>query len=154
MPAELTQEELKRLLDYDPGTGVFTWKAGRRCVRPGDIAGTRTDRGYISIKVNRKLHKAHRLAWLYVNGEWPPDQIDHINRVRDDNRIENLRAVSHRENNKNRVNNTPFPGVCFDNHRQKWKAYIYFDGRKKHLGYFTTKLAACYARHQSEINLT
>jgi hypothetical protein len=86
---ELTAERLRELLNYDPDTGVFTWR-----VRPvhshrvGDIAGSvRTTRGYRLIGVAGRVYKAHRLAWLYMMGEWPKDQIDHINRDPSDNRF-------------------------------------------------------------------
>ena len=91
----ITQEELKELLDYNPETGLFTWNVYNN-IKNKTTAGTFND-GYIQIKIKQKIYQAHRLAWLYVYGEWPKGQIDHINGIRDDNRIENLRDVTNRE---------------------------------------------------------
>jgi hypothetical protein len=87
---------LRKLLSYDAKTGIFYWKEGRRGrVRKGDVAGTKNKQGYVCIFVDRKNYLAHRLAWLYMYGEEPPAIIDHINGVRDDNRISNLREATH-----------------------------------------------------------
>jgi len=97
----LTQSQLKEILTYNPDTGIFTWLvASNGRIRVGDIAGT-TDNGYVRIMIERTKYRAHRLAWLYVHGESPKEQIDHINHIRDDNRINNLRCVSCHENFKN-----------------------------------------------------
>jgi len=102
MKEELTQEKLKELLYYDQLTGVFKWKIKpRQSVNIGDIAGTILKKGYISIAINRKRYQAHRLAWLYVYGVYP-DQIDHQNHVRNDNRIINLTASDSYGNSRNK----------------------------------------------------
>jgi hypothetical protein len=138
--AGITAERLRELLDYDPETGVFRWRA-RRGGRAyaNAVAGTIACRhGYRQILVDLKLFLAHRLAWLYVYGEWPPGCLDHINRQRDDNRIANLRLATMAQNCANarvRCNNTSgFPGVR--KHKQKWTAYIKYNGRQIHLGMF------------------
>lgn len=98
----ITWEELKSILDYDPSTGVFTYKVRRGTRKfPGDEAGSLTLLGYVSIKINRKPYFAHRLAWLYQTGQWPKNQIDHKNRLKTDNRFENLRDVTPAVNQQN-----------------------------------------------------
>ena len=106
----LTQSQLKELLHYDPDTGIFTnlvTRNGRALI--GDQAGYLRPTGYVIITLNYKRYRAHRLAWLYMYGVWPKDQLDHINRVSHDNRIANLREVSNSENQQNsgiQTNNT------------------------------------------------
>jgi hypothetical protein len=96
---KLTQEDLKKFLHYDPETGVFTWiaKPAKKIV-VGTVAGNPLPNGYLRISLNKKEQYSHRLAWLYSYGHMPPDQIDHINGVRDDNRLTNLRLANQGEN--------------------------------------------------------
>ena len=97
----LSQKYLREALHYDPDTGIFTWKvATASCVKVGAEAGCVKNDGYRAIGMGGKSYKAHRLAWLYVHGEWPKEQIDHINHIRTDNRMENLRPASGGENAK------------------------------------------------------
>ena len=152
---ELTAEYLRSVLHYSPETGIFTWKVSTsRRVKTGDIAGSPEGHGYLQIRLQRRPHKAHRLAWLYVYGVWPTDQIDHINRIRTDNRIANLREVSHKQNNQNRSkpsNNTSgHPGVFWYKKNSKWQAYITHNQKKVHLGCFTDLEAAIAARKAAE----
>ena len=124
----ITQKELKELLHYDPGTGVFVWKniitANQK--KNGDVAGGYDDKGYIKIRINYKHYLAHRLAWLYVYGEWPSKHLDHINRNPSDNRISNLREATHLENNKNaskrKDNTSGYKGVNWHARNKKWIA--------------------------------
>jgi hypothetical protein len=98
----LTAEELREQLDYDPLTGVFMRQVSNsNRIKRGDVAGTRTDRGYRTIRLLNGRYMAHRLAWLYVYGDWPAKCVDHINGVRDDNRIANLREATFVENGRN-----------------------------------------------------
>ena len=99
----MTQIKLKEFVDYDPGNGVFTRKQLKvKCqVQPGDIIGTPDGLGYLRSSIDGKKYKLHRLAWLYVYGYFPENFIDHINRNRSDNRIENLREVSRQCNVRN-----------------------------------------------------
>ena len=139
----MTPEVLKELLDYDAQTGVFKWKkrVGRGIAGAvaGRISTSKTAPGYVQIMVSKKLYQAHRLAWLYVNGSLPDEQIDHINGIRSDNRIENLRVVSGSLNSQNqrrarKDNKTGFLGVSL--HRSRFQACIRKDRKIFHLGYF------------------
>ena len=136
---ELTQERLKKLLTYDPNTGVFVCKVNRRRVaKKGDTCGFIRDNGYVVISLNDKEHRAHRLAWLYVYGYFPENGIDHINRNPSDNRIKNLREVSQScniRNTGNFSNNTSgVKGVSFVNRENRWVAYIDIYRKRKTLG--------------------
>ena len=146
---ELTQARLKELLHYNPETGVFTWKVTMRGVKLGSIAGGISCYKYTQIKLDGVQYKAHRLAWLYMAGGWP-DQIDHINQVRTDNRWLNLRNVTQRENQKNKAlrkdNATGLAGVSWHKINKKWMSHIKVDGKRIYLGYFTDKFEAICAR--------
>lgn len=113
----------------------------------GTVAGAPRRDGYITFQVEGFTHQAHRLAWLYVRGEWPKQQIDHINGVRADNRIENLRDVSSRTNAQNlrrahSKNKLGVMGVRKGVTPGRWEASIVVDGRRKWLGTFPTPEAA------------
>lgn len=146
----LTQTELKSLYSYDAETGLFTRLArnssrGKLGVPVGCKAA-----GYIVIGINTKKYPAHRLAWLYVYGKFPEKEIDHINMVRDDNRLCNLREATRSENQMNRgklSNNTSgHKGVSWHCVSKRWKAVIKIKGVVKHLGYFKDikEAAKCY----------
>lgn len=93
---------LRDRLHYSPESGVFTWRRGAGArAKAGAVAGTRTEQGYIRIGIDGRYYRAHRLAWLYVHGSWPVEQIDHINGDRADNRIANLREVTAAGNRQN-----------------------------------------------------
>ena len=139
--ASLTQDGLKQFLCYDQNTGDFTWKISRGSVKAGSKAGTLNPDGYVQIKFFGKFHKAHRLAWLYAHGEFPESLIDHINGVRHDNRISNLRQATQKQNAENRGkgrnNKSGFKGVHWHGKAKKWRARIQHDGKHIHLGFFT-----------------
>lgn len=148
MSKELTRERLRGLLDYDPASGIFTWKVGHGSVKVGDVAGHAHRSGYIYVHIDRKHYLAHRLAFLWMVGAWPSKQVDHINRVRSDNRWENLRDVSNRENSLNNGRNTSgHKGVCWNKSSGRWQASIGINGAKKFLGQFdrVEDAAAAYA---------
>jgi hypothetical protein len=99
---QIDQAYLKSILSYDKETGDFYWKDKNRCVRKPDAKAGSKNRGYIRIRINGIAYSAHRLAWLYITGKLPEQEIDHINRIKDDNRFLNLRDVSHSKNMTNR----------------------------------------------------
>jgi hypothetical protein len=132
---------LKTLLHYNPDTGLFTWKYSNSD-KPiiGTTAGTRHPHGYIRINIHKKMYYAHRLAWLYIYGELPKLEIDHIDRDPSNNRIENLRIATHSQNMSNapkrRTNICGLKGVC--RHQNRWMARITSQGRGIYLGLFDT----------------
>ena len=149
----LTQEQLKQKLSYNADTGVFTWKTGKYSGRTaGTIAGVLPDEGYIRIQINNKSYLAHRLAWLYVYGKFPTRLIDHKNRNRTDNSINNLREASDALNSKNQSlyknNVSGFHGVT--KYGKRWRARINVNGIKLHLGVFDTIEEAAECRKQAE----
>ncbi len=152
---ELTAEYLRSVLHYDQETGIFTWKVRTsNSVKVGDAAGCPNGAGYLQITVQSRLYLAHRLAWLHTHGEWPKEQLDHINRNRSDNRIANLREVTHKQNLQNAgkySNNTSgYPGVSWNKRISKWRARIKHNYKYIHLGYFTTIEEAIAARKAAE----
>lgn len=151
----LTQKELIELLSYDPKSGIFSWKIKRgNRTNVNGTAGSLKEDGYNVIGLKGKLYSSHRLAWIYVYGEWPKGQIDHINHIRNDNRIDNLRDVSASENSMNRLisnaNTSGCIGVCWDKEKTKWEARIKTSGKQKHIGYFKNKIDAIIARKMAE----
>lgn len=130
----ITQDELRRLVSYDPTTGRFISAVDRHAVRAGQPLGGVAPHGYVQMCLNGKHYYAHRLAWLYVHGDMPKE-IDHINRDRSDNRILNLRVVSRSENNMNRAEKpgrSGRPGVW--KNKVGWAAFIRSGGKRRYLG--------------------
>ena len=141
----LTYERLKEALSYNPVTGIFRWKiSSSNCAKVGAVAGGQNPRGYWDVTLDGTLHKAHRLAWFYMKGKWPSKQIDHINGVSHDNRIENLRDVSNRKNQQNQYKHRrgALVGANYMKHMSKWRARITIDGERVYLGYFDTEKKA------------
>lgn len=136
---------LKQLLNYDPLTGILTWKKNHFSVKIGQIAGAVDDRGYRRISVNGKSYLAHRIAWTFIHDAWPNNQIDHINGNRDDNRATNLRDVTNRTNiiNSYKHRNGKLPGATYlkrlKQRKHPWQAQIRMNGRQTFLGCFATK---------------
>jgi hypothetical protein len=139
----ITQEELKRQLHYDPETGIFTRLiSNHHFVKVGEEAGC-VDNGYIRIVFNGNQFYAHKLAWLYVYNElpkFPVSVIDHIDGNKENNKITNLRKVTHQENilnQKIRKNNTSgIKGVSWHCKRKSWVVRLMINGISKHLGCF------------------
>ncbi len=146
----ISVERLRELLDYDPDTGVFTRKLSTsRAGKAGSIAGCLKPDGYVHIKISGKSYGAHRLVWLWVYGKWPYAEIDHINRIRNDNRLCNLREASPSENQQNhrkenRSSRSRLLGAHWNKagNKYKWRAQIVVKGQKFHLGLFETAEAA------------
>lgn len=154
----LTVARLREVLHYDPDTGAFTWKLKTALgIQVGSEAGTLNNRGYRIVRLNGKGYSAHRLAWLYVNGVWPENQIDHINRTRNDNRIANLREASCAENLQNTVarstNTSGHKGIHWLKQRQRWVAHITHQYSQIYLGLFADINDAVAARKKAEEQL-
>jgi hypothetical protein len=129
---------LQETIQYNPQTGKFHWKVHTPGRTMGSEAkGTVTNRGYIHIRVNKTLYLAHRLGWYLTYGVWPKE-LDHKNRIGTDNRLENLREVTHVENMANR----PRKGYYWNKKLSKWHVQAKRNGNKFHLGYFTNELEA------------
>jgi hypothetical protein len=147
--ALITQEYLKSILHYDTESGYFTWKIRKSGVIGGigAIAGSLDkSTGYNRLSINRILYLAHRLAWLYMTGNWPEFIIDHIEgiNVPNFNKWSNLRHITQKDNTHSKIENngiatnntTGYSGV--DLHKGSYRARITVDGKQIHLGYFTT----------------
>lgn len=151
----VTAAALREALEYDPQTGVFRWRHrpnARACENTrfaGRVAGSVNSEGYSEIRLNGARLLAHRAAWLFIYGEWPQLQIDHLNGQRGDNRILNLRLASNRQNKWN--SRTPKNNRCgAKGVRQcpvtlKWRAAIHKDGTTYHLGYHASRETASAA---------
>ena len=130
---------VKELLDYNPETGVFTWKVTRKGMNAGDSAGTKKTKGHLGISIDGVEYYAHRLVYLYMTGEDPGSlQIDHKNRVRNDNRFSNLRIATAKQNRRNSVHK----GIAFHKASNKWQAKIEAAGKQRYLGLFDCPLMA------------
>ena len=154
--AILTQAVLKKTLLYSPSTGIFTWLNPKAYnIKAGSIAGGLDLEGYRIIRINGVQHRSHRLAWFYVTGSFPVDDIDHINGVRDDNRIENLRVVTAQENQRNQKrrqdNTSGVTGVSWCKRSNKWRSVIGNNGKNIYLGQFDILEEAIAARHLADI---
>jgi len=151
--ADISAERLRELVAYDPDTGVMRWRISRKRARAGNVIGTRIPDGYLRVEIGGRCYRVHRLAWLYVYGEWPPHEIDHINHVRDDNRLINLRLASPSQNQANKAptyrNTSGHKGVSWHKQTKKWQAYITVARRKKSLGLFAEKEQAVSAYREA-----
>lgn len=158
---EITQENLRALLHYDPETGKFTWcvnfgghieygkEAGN--IDTDDRVGGKT---YIRIKIYQQLISAHRLAIFYVTGFWPKELVDHEDGDGTNNKWNNLKQVTHSENNRNarlqHNNISGVMGVNWNHVNKNWNAKINYEGQQIHLGTFKTKQEAILARKTAE----
>lgn len=153
---QLTADDVRAGLDYDPETGIFRWRNPATKVVAGSIAGT-LQRTYWMIHFRGVDYHAHRLAWLYVRGAWPTGEVDHRNGNRLDNRIANLRDATRSQNCANMGlashNTSGFNGVSFYRQTGRWQAYIRHGGRRLHLGMFATAEDAAAAYDAAAIRL-
>lgn len=144
----LTQARLKEFLSYDPETGVFTnVKSGKGRKPVGAVAGSPHKHGYLSSMIDGKNYLHHRLAWFYVHGYFPPSDTDHINGVRNDNRLCNLRPAERFEN----CQNVEARGVWFE--AGKWRAEVTVRQRRHYLGRHASKAGAEAAYAEAKARL-
>jgi len=152
----LTAERLRELLDYCPKTGRMFWKVSRGGVVAGSEAGTLHSQGRVVIRIDGRMYKRSRLAWLHMLGEHAPHFVDHKNGIRDDDRWQNLRPASPAENSRNvrRVNRHGAPGVSYRPGRKNpWRAQIQREGKPKSLGSYATKAEASAAYEAAAVKL-
>jgi hypothetical protein len=143
----ITQDYLKSILNYEEASGIFTWKVSKaKNIKIGSVAGIHDKCGYWIIRIDKKNYRAHRLAWLYMNGNFPNKYIDHIDNNKINNIYRNLREANDVENGRNKGlqlnNSTGYKGVSFCNLNKKFKAQARFNGKTKTLGYFKSALDA------------
>lgn len=169
LPQDLPSVEyLRECLAYNPDTGVLTWKERPRehfsssgahaCFlsrRAGFPAGNLSGVGYLMIGLDGSQHLAHRVAWAVHHGAWPDQQLDHINLVKDDNRIANLRDVSRATNSrglvKSRASTSGFTGISWHRKTGKWRAQVMFKGKGYHLGLYSDISDAVAARKAANL---
>lgn len=155
--AGLQAETIRELFEYEPSTGILTWREKRQGCRTGGMAGTVRKDGRIAIMIDGRFYKAHRLVWAHAHGVWPADQIDHINGCPADNRIANLREATAAQNAQNRSkkssNKSGFLGVSWSKTMRKWQASIEVNGKGHHLGYSDTPQQASLAYAEAKIRL-
>jgi len=143
-------------LKYDTDTGILTWKKSpANRVKVGDEAGTVNANGYKVFSIRNKLYSVHRIAWLISKGVLPPEHIDHINGIRSDNKLDNMRSASNIENLRNcklhKLNKSGVTGVKWYPKQRSWESYITVDYKKIGLGYFKAFFDAVAARKSAEI---
>lgn len=139
----LTAERLRHLIRYEPETGTFFLQNRFHKKLNGRMAHpTPSHDGYLRLSIDGALYAAHRLAWLYMAGEWPTQTVDHANLVKSDNRWPNLRLASYsqqRANSRKRADSSsPYKCVSWRHRQRKWAATVSMHGHRKHLGYFDT----------------
>lgn len=146
----LTAERLRELLHYDPVTGVFTWKVTISHLAAGSVAGSIGPNGYVRIMIGRRSYKAHRLAFLYMTGSFPPGDVDHRDTNKANNKWNNLRPATRSQNVCNGKlrsdSRSGVKGVSWNTSHRKWTAYIQTDGKRRYLGWFETIEEAAEAR--------
>lgn len=146
MQDRISCEELRQRVIYNPNTGEFTWRIDRgKKYKAGDRAGSAHSKGYVTVRLDNRLYFAHRLAWLYMTGNWP-SMIDHVNQCRSDNRWNNLREVTPEQNQSNRN----VRGIHRHTQTGRWVAQISVRGKTIHLGCFDDEETAMTIRKLAE----
>ena len=153
-------ETLKSIVVYEKETGVFRWRNDHKTlslIKAGNIVGAGSKKnGYLSTSIKKKQYYQHRLAWLYVYGEWPESSIDHINGDKSDNRISNLRLATASENQHNRkkTKNRDAPVGAYRHYKGMWYSMIMINKKSKYLGSFKTaeEASAAYAKAKKELH--
>lgn len=138
----MTAEQLRELVVYEPYTGIFWLRDSNKPL------GNKTCNGYVVFTLRGHTYRAHRLAWLYMTGNWPKNLVDHKDGDKANNKFSNLREATHQQNSYNGVrrktNKSGFRGVCWNTKRQRWIAQIVVNGKTRYLGSFQIKeQAAC-----------
>lgn len=155
MPSDLSIEDLKRILHYDPETGDFTYLVDRGGIKAGAIAKAVDKDGYLQVKIFGVSYRQHRLAWFYMTGQWPEEQIDHEFGNRQDNRFAKLRLASNTMNARNQkkrsTNRSGVTGVCWHVRYLRWVSHIRVDGVQKFLGAFDDIFSAAASRRSAEL---
>ena len=140
--AIITHEQLKSIIHYHAETGIFTRIKSVRKPSIGVMNLALTEKGYLRIVLLNKSYLSHRIAWFYVTRAWPKNQIDHINNIKVDNRLTNLREANNSQNQKNaglrNDNSSGYKGVNYHKITGKWRAQIRINSKKTHLGLYTT----------------
>lgn len=153
----LTHQRLLEALSYDPATGLFRWRINPRGrSKPGDIAGTPTTKGYVSICLDQHQYLGHRLAWFYVHGVWPV-KLDHEDQHKGHNAIHNLREATQSQNmanaSKRAHNSSGFKGVIWHKKAGRYMARIKHNYKGIYLGLFDTpeEAYAAYCAKSKEL---
>lgn len=149
----LSQDRLKQVFKYCPETGLFTRILSTASnVNVGDISRCLDKKGYVVIRIDGRLYKAHRLAWLYMTGSWPTGELDHKNTIRNDNRFTNLRECSRQQNLRNtnisKKSTTGFKGVSLSKNKKSFRAYATVMGKQINLGTYPDIVSANNARSE------
>lgn len=153
-------ERVRELLSYDPETGSCVWRVSRNGCKVGGVAGSLRSDGYLNMRIDGRSYLAHRVAFLYIHGIWPTNQIDHIDRIKSNNRIDNLREATVSENGQNRhlaqSNNRScgLLGVTWHKGDSKWMAQLCVDGKRNYLGSFALpeEAHAAYLRAKNDLH--
>ena len=151
----IDQETVRKLFHYDAESGMLLWRNGNgRNVKPWQEAKAPNGNGYFSVKIENKNYPVHRIIWLYVYGSFPKQDIDHKNRIRNDNRLCNLRSVSRTDNCQNislpSHNKSGHIGVSWFKKHNCWTVYVKVNKKNKWLGYFKNLDDAVVARKDGE----
>jgi len=152
----LRLDELKHWLWYEPETGIFRWRYGTRnkTKKPWDVAGCKSNTGYVHITLKNKTYRAHRLAWMYIHNDFPKNFIDHINGIKSDNRICNIRDVTRSENMQNLFKpqgRNIYIGVYKNQNANTWYSKIEINGKQIRLGTFKTPEEANIAYKKAKL---
>jgi hypothetical protein len=146
MAGLISANELRDAVQYDPSTGRMVWRVDGLRFRAGDVAGFKGGPGYWQIRIDRKVYYAHRLAVLYMTGEWPPAAVDHIDGNKLNNAWSNLRPATIQQNaanmRKRDRTSSELKGVSWMAARNAWAAHIRIEGKSTYLGLFDTEIKA------------
>lgn len=155
--SQLTQEEVRGIFRYNRRDGLLIRKFTVGAARAGTSSQCKDRDGYLVVGINGRLYRAHRVIWLYVYGDWPLNDCDHINRVKDDNRIKNLRDVTRSQNKQNMLacksNKCGIKGVYWSERYERWMAEIGHQGKQIRIGQYKTIKEAADAYAATAANL-